>query len=373
MILTASVALLGSVWYVPFHPAALPLLVGLNATIVLVAASGYLALCTIARRRPEIVVFLVLGAVDGATVALGLGQPELELVSVGYLLLLPVVVSLLIPWATTVHVIWLAIHGVVILGYMLFAASGSLPGGDHDQLFGLVVVALAVSETGHVKGVRGRVASFLQIQQIRALNRAARRDRARLDRLLAATAETAATDPLTGLGNRLALNAALSRARSRIERQLDSYGLLMLDLDRFKAINDERGHLAGDEVLRATALAIRRVLRPGDYAFRYGGEEYVVLLRLAQSGDAFAAAERVRRAVEDLAIPNAGNLPFGRLTISIGVTTLGPSDGSADDEAWLARADAALYRAKSNGRNRCEIATREISSSARSLSPTRVA
>jgi diguanylate cyclase (GGDEF)-like protein len=244
---------------------------------------------------------------------------------------------------------------------------------DRDQLFGLLVVAIVVSQTGHVKGVRGRVASFWQIQQIRALNRAARRDHARLDRLLAVTAEAAATDPLTGLGNRLALTAAFHLARSQIERHLDSYGLLMLDLDRFKAINDERGHLAGDEVLRATAHAVQRVLRPGDHAFRYGGEEFVVLLRLDRASDALAAGERVRQAVEDLAIPNAGNLPFGQQTISVGVTTLGPSDGSAEDELWLARADAALYRAKSTGRNRCEIGTEEVSSSEPSLSPPRVA
>ncbi len=357
MILAVLVALLGCLYHAPFHPDALQLIVGLNATIVVIAASGYLALATVAPRRPEVVVFTVLVAVDGATIALGLGHAALGLVAVGYLLLLPVIVSLLIPWSTAVHVRWLGLHANLVLGYALLAPSASVPSGARDQLFGLLVVAIAVSQSGHMKGLRGRVQNFTQIQEIRALNRGARRDQARLDRLLTTIAETAATDTLTGLGNRLALNAALKLARSRIERHHDCYGLLMLDLDRFKAINDERGHLAGDEVLRATSNAIRGVLRPGDTAFRYGGEEFVVILRLARHEEALTAAERIRRAIEDLEISSAGNIPFGHVTTSVGVTTVGPSDVSADDEVWLARADGALYRAKANGRNRCEVGT----------------
>jgi diguanylate cyclase (GGDEF)-like protein len=368
MILVAVCALLGCAWNVPFHPDALPLIIGLNAALFAIAAVGYRALGAVASRRPEVVVFLVLVAVDGAIVALGLGHEALGLLAVGYLLLLPVVVSLMIPWATAVHVRWLGGHVMFALVLLLFATDGTVAGADRDQLLGLLVVAIVVSQTGHVKGVRGQVAAFTQIQQIRALNRAARRDHARLDRLLAVTAEAAVTDPLTGLGNRLALTTAFELARSRIERHRDSYGLLMLDLDGFKAINDERGHRAGDEVLQAVAHAIRRVLRPGDHAFRYGGEEFVVLLRLDRAGDALAVAERVRQAVEDLAIPNAGNLPFGHLTISVGVTAFGPNEGPAVEEMWLARADAALYRAKSTGRNRCETGTAEVSSSVARIS-----
>jgi diguanylate cyclase (GGDEF)-like protein len=153
----------------------------------------------------------------------------------------------------------------------------------------------------------------------------------------------------------LALDAGLSHARSRIERHHEWYGVLVLDLDRFKAINDALGHLRGDEVLRATGEALRRVLRAGDTAYRYGGEEFVVVLRVTGPSDVFAAAERIRRAIEDLQIPNPANIPFGYVTTSVGATSIGPGDAPADDESWLTRADAELYRAKANGRNRCEV------------------
>ncbi|MGZ8515068.1 MAG: diguanylate cyclase, partial [Candidatus Limnocylindrales bacterium] len=355
MILAIGVAVLDGIWLVTFHFDAAGLILALNVTIAVVAAAGFLVLGSVARRRPEGVVFVTLVAVDAATVALGLGHSVLGFVAVGYLLLLPVVVSLVIPWATRIHVTWLGLHAAVVLGYTLFAPTASIPDGARDQLLGLLIVAIAVSQSGHVTGVRGRVSSFTQIQQIRALNRQARRDQARLDSLNAVLETTAATDMLTGLGNRLALDAGLRLARSRIQRQRESYGLLILDLDRFKAINDERGHLAGDEVLRAASEALRGVLRAGDSAYRYGGEEFVALILLTRPPEALAAAERIRTAIESLQIPNGGNAPYGHLTTSLGVTTIGPVDLSADDASWLARADAALYLAKTNGRNRAEV------------------
>ena len=355
MILAIGVAVLDCIWLVAFHLDAGELILALNATIAVVAAGGFLMLGSVARRRPEGVVFATLIAVDAATVTLGLGHPALGFVAVGYLLLLPVVVSLVIPWATRIHVTWLGLHATAVLGYTLFAPTASIPDGARDQLIGLLIVAIAVSQFGNVTGVRGRVSSFTQIQQIRALNRQSRRDQTRMDSLNAVLETTAATDMLTGLGNRLALDAGLRLARSRIERQGESYGLLILDLDRFKAVNDERGHLAGDDVLRAASDALRGVLRAGDTAYRYGGEEFVALILLTRPPEALAAAERIRTAIEALQIPNGGNAPYGHLTMSVGVTTIGPADLSADDASWLGRADAALYRAKSNGRNRVEV------------------
>ncbi len=357
MVLAIGVAVLDCIWLVAFHIDAAGLILALNVMIAVVAAAGFLVLGSIAKRRPEGVVFATLVAVDAATVALGLGHSALGFVAVGYLLLLPVVVSLVIPWATRIHVTWLGLHTALVLGFTLFAPTASIPDGARDQLLGLLIVAIAVSQSGHVTGVRGRVASFTQIQQIKALNRRARRDQVRLDSLNAVLETTAATDMLTGLGNRLALDAGLRLARSRIERQGESYGLLILDLDRFKAINDERGHLAGDDVLRAASDALRGVLRAGDTAYRYGGEEFVALILLTEPSEALAAAERIRVAIESLQIPNARNAPFGHLTASVGVTTIGPVDLPEHDASWLARADAALYRAKANGRNRAEVGT----------------
>jgi diguanylate cyclase (GGDEF)-like protein len=368
MVLAIGVAVLDCIWLVTFHLEAAGLVLALNLTIAVVAAVGFLMLGSVAKRKPEAVVFATLVAVDAASLALGLGYSALGFVAVGYLLLLPVVVPLVIPWATRIHVTWLGLHTAAVLGYTLFAPTASIPDGARDQLLALLIVASAVSQSGHVTGVRGRVSSFTQIEQIRALNRQARRDQTRLDTLNAVLETTAATDTLTGLGNRLALDAGLRLARSRIERQRESYGLLILDLDRFKAINDERGHLAGDEVLRTASEALRGVLRAGDSAYRYGGEEFVALILLTQPQEAHAAAERMRIAIESLQILNARNAPYGRLTTSVGVTTIGPLDLSADDAAWLARADAALYRAKTNGRNRSETAA-----GGRHRSPSRAA
>lgn len=355
MILAFGAAVLDCIWHVAFHPEAAGLILALNMTIGVVAAAGFLVLGSVAKRRPESVVFAMLVAVDAATIALGLGRSTLGFVAVGYLLLLPVVVSLVIPWATRIHVTWLGLHTAVVLGYTLFAPIASIPDGARDQLLGLLFVAIAISLSGHLTGLRGRVSGFTQLQQIRALNRQARRNQTRLDSLNAVLEATAATDVLTGLGNRLALDAGLRRARSRIERRRESFGLLILDLDRFKAINDERGHLAGDDVLRAVSEALRGVLRAGDSAFRYGGEEFVALITLTRPAEALAAAERIRTAIESLQIPNARNAPYGQLTTSVGVTTIGPLDLSADDASWLGRADDALYRAKTNGRNRVEV------------------
>lgn len=357
MILAFGVAALDCIWLVAWHSDTAALVVALNVLIAVVAVVGFLALGSVARRRPEVVVMGTLFAVDAATIALGLGHQALAFVAVGYLLLLPVVVPLVIPWATRIHVTWLSLHAALVLAYTAFAPAASIPAGSRDQLFALLVVAVAISQFGHVTGVRGGVSNFSQVQQIKALNRQARRDQNRLDSLNAVLETTAATDMLTGFGNRLALDAGLRLVRSRIERQRDHYGLLILDLDRFKAINDERGHLAGDDVLRAASEALRGVLRAGDSAYRYGGEEFVALILLARPQDAAAAAERMRAAIESLQIPNARNEPYGLLTTSIGVTTVGPGDLSADDATWFARADAALYRAKMKGRNRCEAAS----------------
>ncbi len=367
MVLAISVAGLNGLWHAALHPDAAGLILGLNAAVAVVAAGGFLALRTVARRRPEAIVFGTLLTVDAATIVLGLGHPTLGLVSAGYLLLLPVIVSLVIPWATKVHVTWLALHAALALGYALLAPTSSIPAGARDQLVGLLILAIAASQSGHVTGLRGRVLHFVQVQQIQALNRQARRDRARLDALNEALATTAATDALTGLGNRLALDEGLGLARSRIGRQGERYGLLILDLDRFKAINDERGHLAGDGVLAAVSGALRGVLRAGDSAYRYGGEEFVALIVLAGPDDAMAAAERIRKAIEKLQIPNPRNGPSGHLTASVGVATVGPDDLAVDDASWLARADRALYRAKANGRNRSEPGPVEVAPTERGL------
>ena len=158
-------------------------------------------------------------------------------------------------------------------------------------------------------------------------------------------------DPLTGLRNRRALAEDLPVLEESARRRGESFAVALCDADRFKAYNDQLGHLAGDEALRLLANTIGGVLRKGDAAYRYGGEELLLLLRDAGPDEALVTAERVRVAVEDVALPHPAD-PSGVLTVSVGVAA-----GTDDGATLLARADAALYRAKRAGRNRVMAAT----------------
>lgn len=156
-------------------------------------------------------------------------------------------------------------------------------------------------------------------------------------------------DPLTALGNRLRMREDLEVLRSRSERYGHSYAVVLCDVDFFKAYNDRYGHLAGDDVLRRVSQTISSGLRGGDTAYRYGGEEFLIILPEQDAPSAAAIADRLRQAVQDLAIPHEENPPQNVVTISAGVAAL-PAAGDLDD--LLTKADAALYEAKRTGRNR---------------------
>jgi diguanylate cyclase len=154
-----------------------------------------------------------------------------------------------------------------------------------------------------------------------------------------------ATDGLTGLPNHSAWLESVEREFARCKRTADTSAVLMLDLDHFKAINDNHGHAAGDEVLRLIAGILRATLRVQDLPGRYGGEEFGVVLPGSDLAGAHAIAERVRKRIE------AAEFGRGvRITTSSGCAALAAGDASA--AAWVARADRALYRAKREGRNR---------------------
>ncbi len=165
----------------------------------------------------------------------------------------------------------------------------------------------------------------------------------------------AATDALTGLANRRQFEERLLAEVDRTRRFPAPLGLMMLDIDHFKQVNDRFGHQAGDDVLRAVAGAVSACARDIDVAARYGGEEMAVLLPGADTAGALAAAERLRKAVQELdtGIRDADGDPV-RVTVSLGVASLG--EGPADGDDLVAQADAALYRAKRAGRNRSEAA-----------------
>ncbi|HEV2743773.1 MAG TPA: diguanylate cyclase, partial [Rubrobacter sp.] len=161
--------------------------------------------------------------------------------------------------------------------------------------------------------------------------------------------EQSRQDALTSLGNRLRLTEDLQTLQSRAERYGHTYALVVCDVDFFKAYNDRYGHLAGDDVLRRVAATISSALRNGDSAYRYGGEEFLIVLPEQNAEAAAHTADRLRRAVEELGIPHADSPPVGLVTISAGVAM---SAGMEDADALLKAADAALYAAKKAGRNR---------------------
>jgi len=158
----------------------------------------------------------------------------------------------------------------------------------------------------------------------------------------------ATTDALTACVNRRGLLDRLEEELERVNRYNLTLCVMMIDVDHFKRINDSRGHVVGDDVLRQLGAMLRAEVRAVDTVARYGGEEFVILLPETALAGAVALAERIRERVaqRDFAEDGSGL----RTTISIGVTTLA-ADDVEDPEGVLARADAALYRAKDAGRN----------------------
>lgn len=175
-------------------------------------------------------------------------------------------------------------------------------------------------------------------------------------RLTAHLRESALSDAMTGLHNRRFLEEYIDTLASYTERHKTSFSVLMLDLDYFKKVNDTYGHEAGDEVLRQVAKVIKQQLRSSDIIVRYGGEEFLAVIRDSQKGTGSAVAEKIRSAVADLKIQLPGALL--QKTISIGVAEY-PDDSSS---VWqvIKYADVALYQAKENGRNQVVSFTAEM-------------
>lgn len=161
-------------------------------------------------------------------------------------------------------------------------------------------------------------------------------------------------DAKTGLLNPVAWASAARRTLARGAAAGVEAAVVLVDLDHFKRVNDQHGHLAGDVVLHATAQALRDGLRPDSLLARFGGEEFVMLLPEVDAAAAGVAAERLRGAIEELAVPVAGALV--RVTASFGVAAARPGDDLND---VLARADRAVYDAKRGGRNQVVLAAAE--------------
>jgi diguanylate cyclase len=163
------------------------------------------------------------------------------------------------------------------------------------------------------------------------------------------------TDPLTGLGNRKYFDRSIEMAVQTALASGEPLSLLMFDIDHFKSFNDSYGHLTGDQVLRLVGMSLKQTIKGQDITARYGGEEFAVVLPNTALRQALTVADHIRRAVmaKELKKKSTGEI-LGRVTISVGVSMLKPGD---DTDSLIERADACLYAAKRNGRNRviCEV------------------
>jgi diguanylate cyclase (GGDEF)-like protein len=159
-------------------------------------------------------------------------------------------------------------------------------------------------------------------------------------------------DPLTGLGNRRCLDEDLLVVADQLRRYGHRCAVAMIDIDHFKAYNDEFGHQRGDQVLQSVASALLALSRVGDMYYRYGGEEFLCLFPEQSASGALAAVERLREGVARLGLP--GSTAAGTITMSAGVAEIDPESG--DPNRAIDAADRAMYEAKRLGRNRVEVA-----------------
>jgi len=195
-------------------------------------------------------------------------------------------------------------------------------------------------------------ARLIGAARVTALHRQLSRQRTELERLNHDLTAIALRDPLTGLGNRRALQEDLDLLEARVTRYGHNYCMALLDVDHFKSYNDRYGHQAGDGVLQTVAAQLREKARGGDALYRYGGEEFLCIFPEQSLASGTQAVERMRVGVERLAIEHADN-PRGVLTVSAGLAMMDPASIRSVSEV-LKAADEALYRAKQLGRNRVE-------------------
>ena len=214
---------------------------------------------------------------------------------------------------------------------------------DRDQV--KAIVDSLVKSTREMRDTNQALESRLTLSKTEISN---------LQQSLEAIRAESLTDPLTGLGNRKYFDRAIEVALQNALASGEPLSLLMFDIDHFKSFNDSYGHLTGDQVLRLVGMSLKQTIKGQDITARYGGEEFAVALPNTALRQALTVADHIRRAVmsKELKKKSTGEI-LGRVTISVGVSILKPGD---DTDSLIERADACLYAAKRNGRNRviCE-------------------
>lgn len=225
----------------------------------------------------------------------------------------------------------------------LIGAADRISGGDLE----VRLSATRDDELGHLTLVFNQMADRLRHghAEIMAANQAMQQQNQVLETL-------SITDSLTGLYNRSKLDAILSDQLARFKRTQRAFTLLMMDIDHFKTLNDTYGHITGDEILAAVARILVQSIRSIDYAARYGGDEFIIILVETSSDLALKTAERIRSQVENMRYSSHESTIA--VTVSIGIVQCQPDDTTPT--AAFARADSALYKAKHAGRNRAHCA-----------------
>jgi diguanylate cyclase len=225
-------------------------------------------------------------------------------------------------------------------GDVLAEASNALDEEVTDDSLRKVVSKLAV-ETKAVQEHGAKLRADLQASQ---------QEVEQLRKELSEARRQATTDALTGLANRGVFDASIREMATQAVGEEESLGLLMVDIDKFKSINDTHGHLVGDKVIRFVAKTIRECVKGQDLAARYGGEEFAVLLPMTGTAGVAAVGELIRSTIEKSRLVKSGSREaLGQITVSVGATTLQPGEAV---EAFIERADNALYNSKQTGRNR---------------------
>jgi two-component system cell cycle response regulator len=234
--------------------------------------------------------------------------------------------------------------------------------GDRKYVYVLLLTARAQKEDllqGLESGADDYLTKPFDSQELRARLHVGQRILDLQDQLIAAGEELlyrATHDNLTGMVNRGVIMDTLRRERARQAREGGSFGIVLVDLDHFKYVNDTHGHLAGDDVLREAAQRMMACVRPYDSVGRYGGEEFLIVVPSSNAMGTMGLAERIRRAIEAKPIMT-NSIPIA-VTASFGVTA-SVDKSPLDPQEILRLADAALYRAKERGRNRVELARAE--------------
>ncbi len=214
----------------------------------------------------------------------------------------------------TLPIIAVAINGLAVAGLMLHGQAFE----SSEQMLSFATTCVVVSACAYIFARRNQ------------------HQRERLERL-------ATHDPLTGAKNRRAMEEDMQAAVAGFERNDMPHVLILFDLDHFKRINDQFGHRQGDATLMECANLIQRYIRRTDTMYRFGGEEFVLIMPGVQETGTRAVAENLRHK-----LATELRCPGGRVTASFGVASLYAGD---DVDSWMARADSALYEAKASGRN----------------------